>query len=151
VAGGTAPGLLNCASRAARLAVGVPDGAGAAAGGMGIGVDMAGGDWNGGGWKGAGAGTELDCAGVVTRLSSSAKDGVTGGGVGCGCGVCCTGGLKLASSCATFGGALPDGVPVGGNCGGKFGGMGCCEGYPFVGVGGGYAAGENPAGSGENV
>jgi hypothetical protein len=46
-AGGTAPGLLNCASRAARLAVGVPDGAGAAAGG--IGVDMGGGNWNGGG------------------------------------------------------------------------------------------------------
>jgi hypothetical protein len=136
-AGGTAPGLLNCASRAARLAVGVADGTGVAAGGMGIGVDMAGGYWNGGGWNGAGADIVLDCVGDVTRFSNSASDGVIGGGVGAGWGVCCTGGLKLASSCATFGGALPDGVPAGGNCGGKLGGIDCCEGYPLVGVGGG--------------
>ena len=41
--GGTAPGLLNCASRAARFAVGFTAGEGAAAAGAGTGVEMGGG------------------------------------------------------------------------------------------------------------
>jgi hypothetical protein len=52
---------LNWASSAARLAVGVPDGAGTVAGGAATDVGIAGGKVNGGGWKGAGAGTEDDC------------------------------------------------------------------------------------------
>jgi hypothetical protein len=74
------------------------------------------------------------------RLSISAREGGSDGGVGAGWGVCCAGGRKLASNCATFGGALPDGVPIGGYCGeycgGKLGG-GWCWGYALVGVGGG--------------
>jgi hypothetical protein len=78
-------------------------------------ADICGGNWNGGGWKGAGAETEADCAGDDMRFSISAREGVEETGVGAGCGVCCGGGRKLARSC--------DGVPVGGNCGGKLGGI----------------------------
>jgi hypothetical protein len=44
-AGGATPGLLNWASRAARLAVGVPVGAG----GFGVDIGIGGGNWNAGG------------------------------------------------------------------------------------------------------
>ena len=54
-----------------------------------------------------------------------------GCGVGAGCGVDCTGGLKPASSCAIFDGALAGGAATGG----KPNGM-PCEGNPGTGVGG---------------
>jgi hypothetical protein len=82
--GGAAAGLLNCASNAARLAVGVPDGAGVAAGATATGVVLRGGKVNGGGWNGAGAGIDDDCVGVETRLSNSAK--LRGAGLGVGTG-----------------------------------------------------------------
>lgn len=115
-AGGAAAGLLNCASKVARLAVGVPDGAGAAAGGTATGVVFRGGKVNDGGWNGAGAGIDDDCVGVETRLSNSARLSGAGLGVGAGWGVCCMGGRKLARSCATLG-ALLAGAPFGGYCG----------------------------------
>jgi hypothetical protein len=118
-AGGAAPGLLNCASRAARFAVGFTVAGGAATAGAGTGVDIGGGKpVKGGGWNGAGAGTDDDCAGDVTRLRRSARLNVGGCGVGAGCGVDCTGGLKPASSWAMFGGALAGGAPAGGKPGG---------------------------------
>lgn len=124
-----APGLLNCASKAARFAVGLTadGGAAAAAAGTGTGVEIGGGKpANGGGWKGAGAGTEDDCAGEETRFRRSARLKVAGG-----CGVFCIGGPKPASSWAMFGGALAGGAPAGG----KLGGM-PCEGNPGTAVGG---------------
>lgn len=130
--GGTAPGLLNCASSAARFAVGFAAAGEAVAAGAGTGVAMGGGKpAKGGGWKGAGAGMDDDCAGDETRFKRSARLSIGGCGVGAGCGVDCTGGLKPASSWAIFGGALDGGAPTGGNPGDM-----PCGGKPCTGVGG---------------
>lgn len=77
--GGAVVGLLNCASRAAKFAVGFTAAGGAAEEGAGMGVDTGGGyPANGGGWNGAGAGTDEDCAGDDTRFRRSAKLNVGG-------------------------------------------------------------------------
>jgi hypothetical protein len=91
----------------------------------GFGVAIGGGNWNGGGWNGACTGVD-DCPGEETRWSSSANEGVADMGAGAGWGVCCIGGLKLARSCATFGGALFGSPFTGEKCEGKFCGIEGC-------------------------
>lgn len=91
---GVPAGFANCASSAARFAVG---GALLRVGGAATGRVIGDGNWKGGGWNGAGAGTEDACAGEEMRFRRSAKDAV-GIAAGAGWVVGCCGGLKLASS-----------------------------------------------------
>lgn len=70
---GVPAGLANCASSAARFAVGV---ALLGVGGAATGVVICGGNWKGGGWNGAVAGTDAACAGEEMRFRRSARDAV---------------------------------------------------------------------------